>query len=213
LTDRNGETLGRVVSITIDDSSPPTTERAGDRERRSSAESTAGSEGTKGDPHTPRPTAAQLEHAAVVRCWKHWLSASGRKQKLDDKRERILRNAIRLVGEERTNLALTGLTRSPHHRGENEQHREYMEIRYALKGLGAESDDERIEKAILWGAVNAPGAIPVNHDKVTRYLGDVKWTAQYGTERERGEFGLKWLRDNGFRVTRFAGAPWAEATR
>ena len=169
--------------------------------------------GTVKEPPLSRPTATQLEAEAMQRCWEHWLAESGKKQRLDDKRRRILRRAIQLAGEDRVKLALTGLTRSPHHRGQNEQHREYMEIRYALKGIGDESDDERIDKAILWGALNAPGADQVNPDLVQRWLDDVRWTIQFGTERERGKESWQKLRNVGFEIQKLDKAPWAQLSR
>lgn len=164
---------------------------------------------------TKRVTASQLERAAVERVWDHWLRITGKRQRLDSKRERFIRNALALVGEEATMLALTGLSRSPHHLGQNEQRKSYMEIRYALKGLGDESDDERIEKAITWAAQYAPEATEVEPEVVQRWLEDVRYTLslEHRPERERAKQSHRKLVAAGFRVVRLDKAPWARIER
>lgn len=161
-----------------------------------------------------RPTATQREAEAVARVWTYWLEISGRKQRIDDKRKRIIRSAIALVGEEAVRRALLGLTLSPHHRGQNEQRRQYMEIRYALKGIGDESDDERIEKAISWAAVHSPQQA-VDPDKVTRWLEEVRYTmsSPERPERERGTEAWKKLKAAGFKVNALDKPPWARIER
>jgi hypothetical protein len=162
-----------------------------------------------------KPTVAKLEAEAIARVWTYWKETSGKNQKLDAKRERFIRNSIRLVGEDATKLALLGLTRSPHHRGENEQRRPYMEVRYALKGLGNESDDERIEKAILWAAVNAPDRVEVDPAKVQRRLDELRYTLSrpHRPERERGEEAYRWLKAHGFKIVQLDRAPFARLER
>ena len=217
LVDRNGETLGRVVSITIDDHPDTTTERVGNGERRSSQDEVGPSalEGANVKPHTPRPTATQIEREATARVWDYWLKVSEKKQKFDSKRERMIRNALKLVGEDGTKLALLGLTRSPHHRGENEQRKQYMEVRYALRGIGDESDDERIEKAITWAAVHAPGQSLLSQAQVDRYLDDVRYTLSlpHKPERVRAEDSYRKLVAAGFKLVQFDKAPWARLER
>lgn len=214
LMDRNGQTLGRVVSITIDDSPLATTERLGYGERCSCCSKSlhSPSEGSqKENPIPQRQTPSQLEREAVHRVWDYWLKTSAKNQKLDAKRERIIRNAIRLVGEEPTKRALLGLTRSPHHQGQNEQRKQYMEVRYALKGIGDESDDERIEKAISWAAIHAPDGKRLPAAKAERLLEEVRYTLSlpHRPERERGEKAWKALREAGYTIVALDKAPWA----
>lgn len=230
LADRGGETLGRVVSITIDDKPEATPERLGDGASRSgSRDEPFTGESQNSDPHTPRPTASQLERQAVERIWAYWLEASGKGQRLDSKRERIIRNALATVkasdscdlstAEEKVKRALLGLTLSPFHRGENDARKPYMEIRYGLKGRGDESDDERIEKACDWAAVYAPGApskVALDPDKTLRYLEEIREyvgrlvrdkTATTG--RDRALKAYRTLADAGYTVQRLDRPPWA----
>lgn len=164
-----------------------------------------------------RPTATQLERQAVERLWAHWLRITGKRQRLDSKRTRILRSAVLLVGEESVKLALTGLSRSPHHLGQNEQRKTYMEVRYALKGIGDESDDERIFKAIAWATVYAPGrAATLDPDKALRYLDEVRQFVgrqaldpSATTGRDRAVDAFRKLAEGGYAVEKLDRSPWA----
>ena len=159
-----------------------------------------------------RQTASEIEREVVARVWAYWIEISGRdKMKLDDKRRGHIRNALQLVGEDGTMLALLGLTRSPFHNGENEQHKKYLDIHYALRGKGDESDDSRIELAITWAAVHAPGQVLLSQAKVDRYLEEIRYTASlpHHPERERGIEAWRKLKAAGFNVTKLDKAPWA----
>lgn len=217
LVGRDGEPLGRVVGITIDPGdrgegglgkqvNPSTTEE----EEGSTAQREGGAGGTE-----KRPTATQLEAEAVHRVWAYWVEITGKKQQLDDKRKRIIRNALKLVGEDATKRALLGLTRSPHHQGQNEQRRPYMEIRYALKGLKDESDDERIEKAITWAAEFAPGKASVDSAKVHRWIAEVQYTMSlpHRPEKERGKAAWQNLKAAGFTIVQLDKSPWVRVER
>lgn len=214
LVDRDGNPLGRVVSITIDDR--PLGGQGGNSVPSPSTDSreneTVMKDGGVGE---TRPTPSQLQREAVTRCWDYWLEISGKKQRLDAKRERILRNALGLVGEEAVKRALLGLTRSPWHNGQNEQRKTYLEIRYGLRGIGDESDDERIEKAISWAAQYAPGATEVEPAKVERWLEDVRYTLSlpHRPERERATDAYRRLRAAGFTIVQLDKAPWARIER
>lgn len=227
LVDRNGETLGRVVSLTIDDAplggrgvKASSLTNGSSVKEETEKDGTVVRDGGVGEGRRERPTPTQREREAIQRVWDYWLSISEKKQRIDNKRERIIRDALRLVGEDATKQALLGLTRSPHHRGENEQRKTYMEIRYALKGRGDESDDERIEKAISWAATYAPNTAHVDPDKVERWLDEVR---QYRarrvrnpdaiTGRDRAVVAYQALRDVGFDVVALDAAPWARLTR
>lgn len=191
-------------------------ERYGNSAVSPSTDVSTSTENSFGEKELARPTATQLQREAVVRVWTYWIQISGKKkQRLDSKRERMIRNALQLVGEDGTKLALLGLTRSPHHRGENEQRKAYLEIRYALRGLGDESDDERIEKAITWAAVHAPGQSHLSQAQVDRYLSDVRYTLSlpHRPERERGKESWLKLTAAGFKVIQLDRAPWARLER
>lgn len=190
-------------------------ERYGNSAVSPSTDVSTSTENSFGEKELDRPTASQLQREAVVRVWDYWIEISGKKQKLDAKRERIIRNAVNLVGEDGTKLALLGLTRSPHHRGENEQRKKYMEIRYALRGIGDESDDERIEKAITWAAVHAPGQSLLSQAQVDRYLDDVRYTLSlpHKPERARAEDSYRKLVAAGFKLVQLDRAPWARLER
>lgn len=212
LTDKDGNTLGVVTAIVIDDK--PSRVRGGARSSGPTSTATTTAEETEVK-KLERPTASQLEAAAVARVWEHYLAVIPSKRKLDPKRNRIIAMALRSVGEDAVKLAVTGLSRSPHHNGENEQRRTYLEIRYALKGIGDESDDERIEKAISWAALHAPGTTTVSAAKVERWLEEVRYTASqpHNPERDRGLAAWRALKAAGFNVVRLDKQPWARIER
>lgn len=177
-----------------------------------------------------RPTATQLEDEAIDRIWSYWLSVSGKHQQLDEKRKRIIRSALQTMrkthqcdlpeAERLVGRAALGLSRSPHHNGQNEQRKTYLEIRYALKGRGDESDDERIEKAITWATIYAPGSNGVDGAKLERWLDQVRYhlgkrniDPNSPAGRERAEEAYRKLREAGFTLRKLDRPPYAEITR
>lgn len=225
LRDRDGNALGAVVSLTLDDR--PTGGQGGAVRDSGTTDPGSTPDEGRGVGEPSRPTATQLERAAVERVWEHWREVSGRNQKIDDKRGRIIRNALTTIkavdecdlaaAEEKVKLALTGLSLSPWHRGENEMRRQYMEVRYALKGRGDESDDERIEKACDWASVYAPGRqSTLDPDRAMRYLEEVREYCgrlaidpSATTGRDRAVEALRKLRRGGYEIARTDRPPWA----
>lgn len=69
-------------------------------------------------------------------------------QKLDSTRRTIIQNALRVRTAQECCEAIDGLRVSPHHNGVNPAKKQYLGIRYALKGnvRDGESNDERIDK-------------------------------------------------------------------
>ncbi len=87
------------------------------------------------------------EKSAISRIWDHYQTVipGASRQTLESKRTTIIRNALKVRDEETCCKAIDGLAASPHHNGQNEQRKKYLALRYALKGIGAESNDERID--------------------------------------------------------------------
>lgn len=162
-----------------------------------------------------RKTASQMEREAIDRVWAYYHEVIPNRRVLDDKRKRHIRNAINLVGEDGTKRAILGISRSPWHNGENEQRKKYLDLHYALRGKGDESDDERIEKAMTWAAVHAPGQSLLSQAQVDRYLDDVRYTMSlpHHPERDRGVESLRKLRAAGFTLIKLDKAPWARLER
>lgn len=162
--------------------------------------------------------------AQVNALWAHYVNETGSRRSFDEKRKRIMRTALKTMarvarehGETdpsswalaRCKLAVTGLSRSPWHHGENPEGKKYLEIRYALRGIGDESDDERIDKMCDVAAVHDPRRDRVDPVKVERWLDHVRYTAQRPhSERDRALAALHNLREAGFTVTRINRAPW-----
>ena len=175
LTSRNGETLGRVVSITIDDA-PDVGRGLGRSTSLRDGEPLAGQREDRLPPSPERE---------VGRIWSYYVEVIPSNRRLDDKRKRIILNALHVMcqthgctlekAEALVKRAVLGLSRSPHHNGDNEQRRTYLEIRYALKGIGNESDDERIEKAITWAAIYGERRNGTDPAKVERWLDEVRY--------------------------------------
>lgn len=211
LTDRDGNSIGRVVGLTIE------TSPLGDRGSRSLPSTTATELPDGGVGDQKRPTASSLEADAIARVWEYWfeLFPSKRKRKIDSTSKGLIKNAIRLRGEEDTKKALLGLSRSPFHGGRNEQQRKYQELRHALKGKqrDGESDDERIERAIEWGVINDPGYTDVDPDKVERWRDEVCYAKQFHSELERGRQAYRNLVGAGFKVEALDKPPYARVSR
>lgn len=172
-----------------------------------------------------RPTATQLQREAVQRVWDYWIEISGKRQRLDAKRERMIKNALTTLREIRdcdleeaerlVKLALLGLWRNPHHQGNNEQRKQYLEIMYALRGKGDESDDTRIDKAIQWAAIYAPDLPSMPEPKVARLLDEIRYTMslEHKPERARAERAYRELRRAGFSIKPLTKPPWAMLER
>lgn len=94
------------------------------------------------------PSVPRSEQADEV--WIHYCQKISDRQTYDEKRKRIVRNAVKKFGVEKCKRAIDGLAISKWHNGENPSGKKYLEVRYALKGIGDESDEERIEKMISW---------------------------------------------------------------
>lgn len=175
-------------------------------------------EGTVNEPSTARrPTARQLENEKIERIWAYWIEITGKtRAKLDAKRRGHIRNAL-LIGfdEEDIKLALLGVWRSPFHQGENQQRKQYLDLHYALRGKGDESDDTRIEKAMTWAAIYAPDTPSMPEYKVSRLLEDVRYTLSlpHRPERQRAEDAFRELRAAGFQIEMLEKAPWARIRR
>jgi hypothetical protein len=86
----------------------------------------------------------------VREVWDHYVALfNAKRMRLDVKRQRIIRNALKVRSVEECKRAIDGLRVSEHHNGgPGGNGPKYLDIRYALKGIGAESDDARIDKMI-----------------------------------------------------------------
>ena len=229
LLDRDGNPLGRVVALTIDSSMGGMGGKTSLPSLTSTAEGRDVEEGGVGG-GPARPTPSQLERDAVQRVWDYYLEVVPSRRRFDDKRKRIVTNALRTTkavhqctleeAERLVKRAVLGLSRSPHHNGDNEQRQTYLEIRYALKGIGDESDDERIEKAITWAAIYETASNGLDPAKVERWLDDVRYhlgkraiDPQATAGRERALEAYRKLTAAGFTMERLSKPPYARVTR
>jgi hypothetical protein len=189
LLDKDGNVLGRLVSMTVDiDPEPDTLREPGGfggeegltpqlPESSSDVVETSTPQGGVGgsqtglfgrtEPGYPTGAAGEATDAAealnphienfadalsmpakVAVVWAHYQKVipSGTRYKLDEKRRTIIRNALKVRPLEQVFRAIDGLAVSPHHNGQNESRKKFLGIHYALKGIGAESNDERIDK-------------------------------------------------------------------
>jgi hypothetical protein len=144
--------------------------------------SSLGSHGKPGEPQGIRPAEVEVEveveveganapvadsRDAITEVWKHYLAAvqgdrRGPLPSLNDNRRRMIRTALKVREMVVVLDAITGLSRSPHHNGENPQRTKYLDLRYALRGNGqrGESDEERIDRmaALAQGPVAVSGS-------------------------------------------------------
>jgi hypothetical protein len=159
LTDREGNALGRLTSLTLELAEAP-----------SQLPGNSGQiVGTMGDslfenqleeekeqPHKPH----EIEEVWAVY---DRLIGKGRRQYVARTHGAMILDAIKATGDiELVKKAIVGLSRSTHHMGHNEQHRTYNDLRYALKpirGTG-ETIQERVEKMARYVDAS-PGALAV----------------------------------------------------
>jgi hypothetical protein len=212
-----GKIIGRVSGIELElDSDAIFSERS---ERTDTQTLAVSSRRTKGQEENQvkekRPTASSMLKEQVDECWRYYLEIIPSRRRLDVKRRRFIEQALKLVGTDGVKRAFLGLSRSPFHNGQNDQRKSYLDVRYALKGIGNESDDERVEKAISWAAIYAPNTTRMDGARVERYLEDMRYTASlpHKPEAQRARIAFKTLRDAGFRIIMLDRAPWVRLER
>lgn len=147
--------------------------------------------------------------------WAHFVKVmNASRQTLDSKRKTIIRNALKVRSVEECQRAIDGLSVSPFHNGDNDQKKKYLHLRYALAGIGAESNDERIDKMIdiadEHGGVLRGGKLPSDHPRIKRWLRAVQVAWHSKTEMSRGRESLISLRQSGYDVEKLDEAPWVK---
>lgn len=156
----------------------------------------------------------------VTEVWQTYLTATSKVMELNEKRKRIIDTALDVaLGDDqaaklaKVKAAVIGLSLSPHHNGENDRHQEYLDIRYALKGIRDESDDERIEKmaAIAAEKGRSSAGTPIDPARIDRRLEAIRATrsSSGAFKTARSEQAIEDLEDWGFRVVLLDAAPWA----
>lgn len=69
----------------------------------------------------------------VMKVFKHWqVTFHKTRSALDDKRRRIITKALDLYGEATLCQAITGITHSPHHMGQNDRNTRYVDIEHCI---------------------------------------------------------------------------------
>jgi hypothetical protein len=115
-------------------------------------------------------------------------------RRLEVKRAKVIDKALEVRTIQQCCRAIDGLNVSAHHNGVNDRRKKYLDIRYALAGIGKEGDDERIDKM----AEKAPrqdtstaqvsaGFVTVTEfvDSVPSVVGENVWTHVKNVERMR----------------------------
>lgn len=151
LRDRDGNLVGTIHSITVD--------------------LVGGKGGNEVDLPTAVAPSADVQESLLpqggaggsddtTRVWAHYQATvpGGERYQIDAKRRSIIRNALKVRPMDRVLLAIDGLAVSPHHNGHNDRRKKYLGINYALQGIGAESNDERIDKMADLAGPSATGA-------------------------------------------------------
>lgn len=159
LVSRDGEVLGRLTSLTID--------RAGGT--IGGVSSSSSNEENKKKETTPQPpkTARDVEVDTV---WAHWEHTFGNRWQLDAKRRTMISKALDKRSVDTLKEAITGLSKSPHHNGENATSTKYIDLQYALKGRGAQSDESVIDRmAELGRSATKTAALDVDEQGVPQF--------------------------------------------
>jgi hypothetical protein len=169
------------------------------------------------EPSDLTPSARERE---IQEVWTTYLEATKKRFELNDKRRKIINRALDSAPAETQperlalcKLAVVGLSLSPHHNGENESKTPYLDIRYALKGIREESDDERIQRmANIARQHGVSGAAQrIDPARVERRLEAVRANRSSGGnfEPDRAAAALAELEEWGFHVELLDQAPWA----
>lgn len=104
----------------------------------------------------------------IRQVWEHWEAEFGTRWKFDTKRKRIINSALDVRDVATCKSAITGLKNSEHHNGgKNGKGPKYIDLQYALKGRGAQSDESVIDRmAELGRSVTKTSAATVDDDGV-----------------------------------------------
>lgn len=137
----SGDVVARVIELTLDISAVRLMGGGG----HGPAVKVDPSQSDSGTTRNPRASASS---PAIARIWAHYQAAipGAERQTLEGKRRTIIANALKVRTEAECIAAIDGLACSPFHNGQNERRKKYLGIQYALKGVGAEGNDERIDK-------------------------------------------------------------------
>lgn len=200
------------------------TRASGDDDARVEADPTRASDPPvepSGEP-SKEPSTRERVGLEVQEVWAAYLQATGKTGlELNDKRRKIIENGLKVAIAEdqagrlaKCKRAVVGLSLSPHHNGENESGTQYLDIRYALKGIRDESDDERIERMAAIAAQQGVSAANAKVDpaRVERRLEDIRSNRSSGGtwEPERARRAAEDLQAWGFTVVLLEEAPWAK---
>jgi hypothetical protein len=172
LVDGEGNVLGRVLEIVVELSPLPKGESLGKDNSNVKSKEAFGQESSE-----PSPEVAEV--------WSLYGQLISSKRQLGPKQHKDIERALKVRDLATVKWAVVGLSRSPHHNGQNDQGTKYLDIRYALRGNGArgESNEERIDRmAELGKAAGTPlptpqevvdGFVPVDQLSSRTHHGDI----------------------------------------
>lgn len=150
---QDGTVLGRIVAVEFDPSDELVRCRAGGGSKAVSSvpapELSSSRQESLLPPSIDSPTTTKASgNGDVATVWAHYQRCvpGAKRYRLEAKRERIIRNALAVRPLATVLDAITGLSKSPHHLGQNDRRKPYLGIQYALAGKGDEGTDERIDK-------------------------------------------------------------------
>lgn len=154
LVDREGAVLGKLVSLTVDLD-------LGVRGEISDLERTSEPSVNAQESLLPQGGAGDERKDDVKIVWEHYQNAipTGKQYTLEAKRRSIIRNALKVRPMSTVLRAIDGLAASPHHNGQNDRRKKYLGINYALQGIGAQSNDERIDDMASKAAATVDGVL------------------------------------------------------
>lgn len=150
LVDRDGQSLGRLTSLTLEQA--PDKEGRGDYRGEGTLSFDVDVPPTTKEPHSPHDS-------RVLQVWDYYQHTipNAQRQQLNAQRRRHIERALKIRSADECCKAIIGLSKSPYHNGQNDQGTKYLDIRYALHGnvQKGESDEERIDR--MAELATAPG--------------------------------------------------------
>lgn len=142
------------------------------------------------EPSSLEGVQGELLPSPVSEVWEHYQQVvpNAERRKLDARRRRCIRRALDVRSVEQCKAAITALSRSSFHLGQNDRHTSYLDIEYAL-GRRSDSPDATIDRW-LERSGGATGQLSPVEAKMLR-LGerDRRRVADLMREARRGLFG------------------------
>jgi hypothetical protein len=95
--------------------------------------------------NTNTNTIARSARGGVEEVWELYCRLIGKHRAFEPSHRKLIERALEACDVELVKRAVIGLSRSPHHNGQNDRNTTYLDLHYALKPKSGQSTEERVE--------------------------------------------------------------------